>query len=88
VLAAELATIPPYLYGGIFVRIALSLIWFLCCPVLAMDDSDSTSSSAEQPPLGLLEFLGELEPVDEETWKLLEQNALKDVAKKKEVSSE
>ena len=53
-----------------------------------MDDSVSTSSSAEQPPLGLLEFLGELEPVDEETWKLLEQNALKDVAEKKEVSSE
>lgn len=69
-------------------RIGLSLIWFLCCPVLAMDDSDSTPSSPEQPPPGLLEFLGELEPVDEETWRLLEQNALKDVAQKKEANSE
>lgn len=69
-------------------RIGLSLIWLLCCPALALDDADSTPTDAEQPPAGLLEFLGELEPVDEETWRLLEQNALKDVAEKKEVSSE
>jgi len=54
--------------------------------VLAQDDSGSIPASNEQPSAGLLEFLGELEPVDEETWRLLEQNALKDVADKKEVN--
>jgi len=68
------------------VRIGLSLIWFLCWPVLAQDVSSSIPTSNEQPSAGLLEFLGELEPVDEETWHLLEQNALKDVADKKEVN--
>ena len=67
-------------------RIGLSLIWFLCCPVLAQDDSDSIPTSNEPPSEELLEFLGELEPLDEETWRLLEQNALKDVADKKEVT--
>jgi hypothetical protein len=36
----------------------------------------------------MLEFLGDLEPVDEETWQLLEQHALRDVAENKEVNSE
>lgn len=69
-------------------RIGLGLIWLLCCPVLATDDADGTATSSEQPPADLLEFLGEMEPVDEETWYLLEQNARKDIAEKKEVNRE
>ena len=69
-------------------RVGLSLICFLCCPVLAIDQADHLSDDPGQPPAGLLEFLGDLDPVEEEIWQMLEQNALQDVAEKKEVSGE
>ena len=45
-------------------------------------------AESEAPSAGLLEFLGELEPVDEETWSILEHHALRDVPGQKEVSNE
>lgn len=69
-------------------RIIVCLVCFLCCPVLATDEVDHLSEDPGQPPAGLLEFLGDMDPVEEEIWQMLEQNALQDVAEKKEASGE
>ena len=54
----------------------------------ALADSHQPVSDPELPSAEMLEFLGDLEPLDEETWRLLEHHALRDVAENKEVNSE
>ncbi len=53
-----------------------------------MAQSDASSSDSALPSEAMLEFLGDLDPLDEETWQLLEHHALRDVAETKEVNSE
>jgi len=60
----------------------------LACPAIARAEASQTATDPDLPSAAMLEFLGELEPVDEETWLLLEHHALKDVAQNKEVNSE
>ena len=60
----------------------------LACPTLAQADAHLPATGQDIPSAAMLEFLGELEPIDEETWQLLEHHALKDVAQNKEVNSE
>ena len=69
-------------------RIGLFAILVQCCPATALADSHQPQSGSDLPSAEMLEFLGDLEPVDEETWQLLEHHALKDVAENKEVNSE
>ena len=69
-------------------RTCLSLVLLLACPTMASAQAGSPESGQEVPSEAMLEFLGELAPVDEETWRLLEHHALKDVPHNKEVSSE
>lgn len=74
--------------GELFVRNGLVVILIMCCPMAAMADSHQPASAEELPSEAMLEFLGDLEPLDEETWQLLEHHAQKDVAENKEVNSE
>lgn len=74
--------------GELFVQISLIAILVFCSPSAALADSHQPASEPELPSEAMLEFLGDLEPVDEETWQLLEQHALRDVAENKEVNSE
>ncbi len=74
--------------GELFLRLGLMLILAAGCPVTAQADSHQSGIDPELPSAEMLEFLGDLEPVDEETWRLLEHHALKDVAENKEVNSE
>lgn len=69
-------------------RTGLLVILLLGGSTVVTAAEQSASGDSDQPSRGLLEFLSELDPVDEETWALLEQNALKDVADKDEVNSE
>ena len=66
-------------------RLSLALIF--CLPLLG-DPAGAADADAEAPSEAFLEFLGELEPVDEETWKLLEEHARRDLPRNEEVSSE
>jgi len=74
--------------GELFLRFGLTLVLVTGCLVTAMADSHQPTSDTDLPSAAMLEFLGDLEPVDEETWRLLEHHALKDVAESKEVNSE
>lgn len=64
-------------------RIGLTLLLIMSYPAGVLAESDP-----EPPSAALLEFLGELEPMDEETWQILEHHALRDVPSHKEVSNE
>lgn len=74
--------------GELFVRTGIILVLALACPTLARADAHLPATGQGLPSAAMLEFLGELEPIDEETWQLLEHHALKDVAQTKEVNSE
>lgn len=69
-------------------RTGIILAVALACPTLARADTHLPATGQDLPSAEMLEFLGELEPIDEETWQLLEHHALKDVAQNKEVNSE
>lgn len=69
-------------------RPGLIIILLLCCATTARAQSASSSAEAALPSEAMLEFLGDLEPLDEETWRLLEHHALRDAADTKEVKSE
>ena len=56
--------------------------------LLSMGYCAEVAAESDSPSAELLEFLGELEPVDEETWAILEHHALRDVPSQKEVSNE
>ncbi|MDH3534532.1 MAG: hypothetical protein OER87_02135 [Gammaproteobacteria bacterium] len=68
-------------------RTVLLLVMALACPAVAWPQSQAPATQ-ELPSEAMLEFLGELEAIDDETWQLLEHHALKDVAENKEVNSE
>ena len=56
--------------------------------LLVMGCGTESRAETEPPSADLLEFLGEIDPVDEETWQILEHHALRDVPGPKEVSDE
>lgn len=74
--------------GELFVRTGIILVMALAFPPLAQSDNRQTAADQDLPSADMLEFLGDLEPIDEETWRLLEHHALKDVAQNQEVNSE
>ena len=74
--------------GELFVRTGIILVMALACPTMAQADAHQAATDQDLPSAAMLEFLGDLEPIDEETWQLLEHHALKDVAQNKEVNSE
>ena len=75
---------PHAVAGELFVKSGLILLLLLCAPGASRAESDGDTA----PSAALLEFLGEIEPVDEETWRLLEHHAQQDTAKSKEVKNE
>lgn len=74
--------------GDLFLRFVLTLVLATSCVLTTLADSHQPKGDPDLPSAAMLEFLGDLEPVDEETWRLLEHHALKDVAENKEVNSE
>lgn len=69
-------------------RLAVFFLIFFCVFGATRAAAQQPAAAAEPPSAELLEFLGELEPVDEATWQLLEQHALRDTAQENEVNSE
>ena len=74
--------------GELLVRAGIILVVALTCSKMAQAESHGAATGQDLPSAEMLEFLGDLDPVDEETWQLLEHHALKDVAQKNEVNSE
>jgi len=74
--------------GELFVRNGIILVIVLAWPALATADAHLSATDQDLPSAAMLEFLGDLEPIDEETWQLLEHHALQDVAQNQEVNSE
>ena len=72
--------------GELLVRTGIGLIITICCVASVAAQQDPTND--ELPSAEMLEFLGDLEPVDEATWQLLEHHASRDVAANEEVPSE
>ncbi len=87
-VGAWLIQFPRPSMGELPVQICLITILVLSSPTRALADSHQPASDQDLPSEAMLEFLGDLEPVDEETWQLLEQHALRDLAENKEVDSE
>ena len=57
--------------------------------LLALLPAAPRAAAADEPPsAALLEFLGELEPLDDETWALIEQHAQRDLEKEDEVQNQ
>jgi hypothetical protein len=74
--------------GELLVRSGIILVVILACPAMVRAEAPQIATDPDLPSAAMLEFLGELEPIDEETWLLLEHHALKDVGQNKEVNSE
>ena len=74
--------------GELLVRTGIILLIALACPAAARADASRSVTDQDLPSAAMLEFLGDLEPIDDETWQLLEHHALKDVAQTKEVNAE
>ena len=74
--------------GELLLRSGIFLVMSLACPALAQADAQQASPADNLPTAEMLEFLGELEAVDEETWLLLEHHALRDLARNQEVKDE
>ena len=72
--------------GELLVRTGIGLILTICC--VASAAAQQNPGDDELPSAEMLEFLGELEPVDVATWQMLEHHAFKDAATNKEVASE
>ena len=68
--------------------IALTLLLILCCPAFAGARDQPVGEDEAPPSEAMLEFLGDLEPVDDETWRLLEHHALRDMRAAQEVNDE
>ena len=69
--------------GELFVRIALCVLLGFGLPAASFAD-DGSSADEDLPSAELLEFLGDLEALDDETWELLEHHALRDAAQRKQ----
>ncbi len=69
-------------------RATLTLLLILCYPAFAGAQDQPVGEDERLPSEAMLEFLGDLEPVDDETWRLLEHHALRDLRSAQEVSEE
>ncbi len=65
------------------VRLALIIFLLPCWSTSAFAESGSAAET-DLPSADLLEFLGDLEPLDDETWDLLEHHALRDAVQRKQ----
>ena len=81
--ARGLLQFPHPVMGELFVRVALCTLLMLCLPSDSLAE-DGSSADTDLPSAELLEFLGDLEPLDDETWELLEHHALRDAAQRKQ----
>ncbi len=70
--------------GELFLRYVIALAMLTC----GVDAAYAADDRDELPSAALLEFLGELPPLDDETWEMLEHHADKDIAENEEVNSE
>ena len=69
-------------------RTTLILLLILCYPAFAGAQDQAVQEDESLPSEAMLEFLGELEPVDDETWRLLEHHALRDLRAAQEVNEQ
>lgn len=74
--------------GELFVRNGLILVVLLAGPATVSADSHGDTAGQDLPSAEMLEFLGELAPVDDATWRLLEHHANQDLAQNQEVNDE
>ena len=64
------------------------MLLILCYPAFAGARDQSVGDDETLPSEAMLEFLGDLEPVDDEIWRLLEHHALRDLRAAQEVDEE
>ena len=69
-------------------KTALTLLLILCYPALVGARDQPVGEDEAPPSEAMLEFLADLEPVDDETWRLLEHHALRDLRAAQEVEEE
>ena len=69
-------------------KTALILLLILCYPVISGAQDQPVGEDDSLPSEAMLEFLGDLEPIDDETWRLLEHHALRDLRAAQEVNEE
>ena len=74
--------------GELLVRSGIILVLTLGCPITLRAEAPANAPGPDLPSAEMLEFIGELDPIDEETWLLLEHHAQQDVAQKQEVKGE
>ena len=74
--------------GELLVRNGIILVLTLACPMSLRAQTPASAPDPDLPSAEMLEFIGELDLVDEETWLLLEHHAQQDMAKKQEVKDE
>lgn len=74
--------------GELFVRGGIILLLMLGYPAVTLAGEHERESEQDTPSAEMLEFLGELGPVDDETWSLLEHHARQDLAQNQEVKDE
>jgi len=79
---------PRISMGELLVRNGIILVLTLTCPVTLQAETPANAPEADLPSAEMLEFIGELDLVDEETWRLLEHHAQQDMAKKQEVKDQ
>ncbi len=80
----RLIQFPRAVTGELPVRIGLLLLSFVSLCANAAESAQLDTDS-DLPSAAMLEFLGEIDPVDEATWRLLEHHAQQDLAQKTEV---
>lgn len=64
------------------------LLLILCYPAFAGAQDQRVEEDEALPSEAMLEFLGDLEPVDDEIWRLLEHHALRDLRAAQEVNEQ
>ena len=69
-------------------RTILILLLLLCYPAFAGAQDQRVEDDEALPSEAMLEFLGDLEPVDDEIWRLLEHHALRDLRAAQEVNEQ
>ena len=74
--------------GELLLRSGMFLLFSLACPAAAQADASPAAPAEDLPSAEMLEFLGDLDAVDDETWRLLEHHALRDLAQNQEVKDE
>ena len=82
----SLIQFPHIVMGEFILRNGIILLLLLACPASAQ--AGEHGSGQDLPSAEMLEFLGDLVPVDDETWLLLEHHAQQDLAQNQEVKDE